>query len=212
MQVGRRGTGSSGGRWLAGAVAAAVVAAPLLAPGAGAGAAAGPTAVSGVAVALSNPGALARQVTYTVDFTTSASGALAAGSGMITLEAAPGTQLPGAAADYELGGAAGTVKAVGVAGNGPRGNGFAGQGQASGPIVSLTVTTAVTASAPVVLTVRGAANPSAGNESMTVWTSADLQPVASPTYAVGPARPSPASPWQRPRPPPAPPASRGRSA
>ncbi|MGH9091266.1 MAG: hypothetical protein ACRDZR_07815, partial [Acidimicrobiales bacterium] len=184
MQVGRRGTGSTRGRWLAGVVAAAAVAAPLLVPGAGAGAAAGPTAVSGVSVALSNPGALARQVTYTVDLTTSASGALAGGSGMITLDAAPGTQLPGTAADYEIAGASGSVSAVGVAGNGPRGNGFAGQGQDSGPIVSLTVKTAVPSASPVVLTVHGADNPPAGSESMTVWTSADLQPVASPTYAV----------------------------
>ena len=50
--------------------------------------------VSGVSVTLSTPAAGATEVTYNVKFATSASGALAAGQGTITVAAASGTVLP----------------------------------------------------------------------------------------------------------------------
>jgi len=60
----------------------------------GAPAAGAQGAVSGVHVTLSSPAAGATEVTYLVRFTTSATGALAAGAGTITVTAAPGTVFP----------------------------------------------------------------------------------------------------------------------
>jgi len=63
---------------------------------------AGASTVSGVAVSLSTPAAGAAHVGYTVDFTTSASGALADGTGTITFTGPVGTAFGGSCATFTI--------------------------------------------------------------------------------------------------------------
>jgi hypothetical protein len=137
--------------------------------------------VSSPAVALSSGAAGASAVTYTVGFSTSATGAIPAG-GTITLDGAPGTLWPvhdGCA--YVLtdattpSGSFSCASGVSVSQPGLPVYSFNGY---SGAAVTITVPNAIKAGDSVTLAVSGAANPGAGSDHLSVWTSADSHPAS----------------------------------
>jgi hypothetical protein len=111
----------------------------------------------------------AQGATYAVAFETSASGALAAGSGTITLAAPAGTVLPSSASSY-------SVNGVVVTGT------ITGGGTAS---VTFTTPVSLGTSAYGTVVVTGVTNPGPGTYQLNVSTSADPIPAASNTYAIG---------------------------
>ena len=122
-----------------------------------------PSQVTGVRFAASPLTPLAA-ATWTVGFTTSGSGALAAASGTITLSGPSGTGFPLVAADYTVDGSVVTATPV-----------------ASRSGVVLTVPAGVDASSPVTVVASGITNPAAGTYgagTFTVATSADTAPVS----------------------------------
>ncbi|MHB8452207.1 MAG: beta strand repeat-containing protein, partial [Mycobacteriales bacterium] len=128
------------------------------------------TSVTNLAVALSPDTSAATNATYAVNFETSSTGALAANSGTITLQASPtSTTWPAVASDYTVDGtAASTVSAP------------------SGGVVTVTTPAAIPASSEVTVEVAGVINPvfsgsNASGGTMTVATSADAA-TASTSY------------------------------
>ncbi len=145
-------------------------------------------AVTQPAVALSSTAASANTVTYTINFSTSASGAIPAG-GTITLAAPPGTLWPSSQqlSSYVLTDSTTPSGSFGSA----AGLRFAAPGlpiynflNASGADVSITVPNAINAGDALSLVVSGVANPGAGNGSVAVSTSADPTPVSSTNYTI----------------------------
>lgn len=132
--------------------------------------AAAPTSVAGVSVTVNPNAAGATAATYTVGFDTSPTGALAAGSGTITLTAPAGTSWSNTPSDY-------TVNATPVT------TVSAGAGTAA-HIVTITVPAAVPAGSAV--SVAGTAvNPAAATgDTLAVTTSADTVPASSSPYAI----------------------------
>ncbi len=135
-----------------------------------------PNAYASVVTAVSaSPSSLTAgaAATYTVDFSTSSTGALGIGSGTITLAAPVGTQLPLTPSDYSVNGTLVTVTPTDSAANN----------------VTITTPVAVTSSESLIV-VAGvgatATNPVvAGSGSVSVSTSLDLAPVPSnPTYTI----------------------------
>jgi len=114
------------------------------------------------------PAGGATAVAYTLDFTTSASGALSAGTGTITLSAPGGTVFPSGASDYEVNGTPVTLAPVG------------------GSSAKVTIVSPVTigASASVALDVLDVTNPPAGTYTMQVSTSADTTAATTPSYTL----------------------------
>jgi len=116
--------------------------------------------------------------TYTIDFNTSTTGALATGVGTITLNAPSGTQFPLVALDYSVNGQVVTVLPTDSAAN------------------NVTITTPVNISASTAVTVLGgiantATNPDvAGSDTLNVLTSADSTPGTSAAYTIVAAAPS----------------------
>ncbi len=107
--------------------------------------------------------------TYSVGFTTSATGALAAGSGTITLSvASSGTVFPSAASDYTVGGTAVST----VTGGGTS-------------AVTITTPIAIGNSSAVKVAISSVTNPSSGNYTLAVNTSSDTVPVDTASYAIG---------------------------
>lgn len=104
---------------------------------------------------------------YALTFTTSANGALQAFSGTVSLSAPAGTVFPSSAGSYELG----SVPAPSVTGGGTS-------------EVVVTVPTSVGASTQVSMLIKGVVNPPGGTYTMSVATSADAQPVETPSYLV----------------------------
>ncbi len=131
------------------------------------------TAVAAPTVSLSSDAAMASQVTYTVGFTTSAQGGLAANQGSITLVAPEGTVFPLVPGDYSV--TAGATKVSSLIYGNPS---IAG----GGSVVSVTVSTAVGAGQALTLAVTGVTNPATGPSALTVETSSDTQAVSTPSY------------------------------
>ena len=135
-------------------------------------------AVGAPAVSLAPSTGLASQVTYTVGFTTTAQGALAASLGTITLEAPQGTVFPAAAQDYSITDlSTTTTSAV------PRPPSVVD----GGSVVSVPVNAAIAAGQHVSLAVAGVVNPPPGPFAFTLETSSDSLPVSTPTYRLAPA-------------------------
>jgi hypothetical protein len=138
-------------------------------------------------VSLSATEAAASDVVYTVEFSTSANGAIPAG-GTITMVAPPGTLWPSNhnACDYvltDLTTASGDASCPSVK--------FADSGlpvydflSYSGAAVSLTVPNAISARDQLSLAISGVVNPGAGTQTLTVLTSSDTTPVISAPYTV----------------------------
>ncbi len=141
------------------------------------------TSVSGVSVSVI-PAIGGEQANYAIGFTTSnspaGSGALAVGKGTITIDAPSGTAFPVPTSSYTvtdlsalpIESAAATV----ISGGGTN---------------DVTVTTPIPISGgdSVSLSIAGVVNPAPGNYTVTVTTSADQVPAASPSYSI--ATPSP---------------------
>ena len=116
---------------------------------------------------------MASQVTYTVGFTTSAQGGLAANQGSITLVAPEGTVFPLVPGDYSV--TAGATKVSSLI--------YGNPSIAGGPsVVSVTVSTAVGAGQALTLAVTAVTNPGTGPSALTVETSSDTQAVSTPSY------------------------------
>ncbi|MHB8262943.1 MAG: IPT/TIG domain-containing protein [Acidimicrobiales bacterium] len=126
-------------------------------------------AVGGLTGPSPTPGTPASSATYTVGFTTSATGALAANSGTITLSV-PGssTVFPSTAADYTVDGTAATS----VSGGGTS-------------AVTITTPVAIGNSAAVKIVASTVTNPSTGTYTMAVSTSSDTVAVDTSPYAIG---------------------------
>ncbi len=122
------------------------------------------SAVSGPSPTTNTPGTSAN---YTIGFTTSASGSLAANSGTITLTAPTLTVFPNSVGAYTVNGSA----VANISGGGTS-------------TVTITVPVAVSASAPVAVDITGVTNPPGGTYTLDVNTSSDLVPVASPVYTI----------------------------
>ncbi|MHB8451064.1 MAG: beta strand repeat-containing protein, partial [Mycobacteriales bacterium] len=120
------------------------------------------TTVSNLAVALSPGTSGAANATYAVNFETSSTGALAAGSGTITLQASPtSTTWPAAASDYTVDGTAASTVSV-----------------PNGGVVTVTTPVAIPISSEVTVEVAGVINPvftgsNPTGGTMTVATSSD---------------------------------------
>ncbi|MCL4434228.1 MAG: IPT/TIG domain-containing protein [Actinobacteria bacterium] len=126
-------------------------------------------AVSSLTGPSPSPATPATSATYTVGFTTSTTGALAAGSGTITLTTSPsGTIFPSAASDYTVGGTAVTT--------------LSGGGTSA---VTITTPIAIGNSSVVKVAISGVTNPSSGSYTMAVNTSSDTVPVDTASYAIG---------------------------
>ncbi len=147
------------------------------------------SSVTAATVSLSSSAAAAH-ATYTIGFSTSATGAIAAG-GTITLVAPPGTVLPGNNCnDYSLtdlttssgsfvpcaGGVSETYGLPGLP--------IYGFQSHSGAAVTITVPNAINAGDALSLVVGGVVNPAAGPDTLSVSTSADVAPATSGTYAI----------------------------
>ena len=132
-----------------------------------------PTAVAAPTVSLSSDAAMASQVTYTVGFTTSAQGGLAANQGSITLVAPEGTVFPLAPGVHSV--TAGATKVSSLIYGNPS---IAG----GGSVVSVTVSTAVGAGQALTLAVTAVTNPGDRAVGVTVETSSDTQAVSTPSY------------------------------
>ena len=126
------------------------------------------------------PDSAGASATYTVDFTTSATGIVPA-TGTITLTGPAGTDFPSTGGDYAVtdGSAAPTdgVSAVQLAKTG---------GSATNNQVTITLSTSTIANSdPVTVTANSVANPTAvGAYPLTVTTSADTFPAQSPPYTI----------------------------
>gem|GEM_PF-3328602 len=133
------------------------------------------TSVSGVTAA-PNPTTAGAAAAYTINFTTSATGGLAAGD-TISLTFPAGTGLPGQAA---LQGAPATVTI--------NGGNAGGTATVAGQVITLTAPSAIANSGSVTISFTLAAglhNPAtAGNYAVLVATSKDTTGVASPAYAI----------------------------
>ncbi|MHB1891293.1 MAG: beta strand repeat-containing protein, partial [Acidimicrobiales bacterium] len=134
------------------------------------------TSVTSVTGPSPTPATATVSATYTVGFTTSASGALVANSGSITLAAPSGTVFPASAGDYTVNGTA----AATIAGGGT-------------DQVTITTPVAVADSATAKVVVTSVTNPAAGSYTLSVNTSSDLVPVATPSYTITPEQPTVAS-------------------
>jgi len=114
-------------------------------------------------------------VTYTIGFSSSADGAIAAG-GTVTLIAPPGTELPGSQCDYALTDSTTSGGDFGCASSVTTG--------ASGSIATLTVPNAINAGDDLRFAVSGVTNPGAGIDTLKVATSSDRIPATSSSYAL----------------------------
>jgi len=132
--------------------------------------AASATSVTSVTGPSPSPDAAGYQAIYTVGFTTSASGALEANSGTITLSAPAGTAFPSEASDYSVNG----VVASSVSG---------GSTPAS---VTVTTPVAIADSASVTVVAASVTNPSTPSDTYTlaVSTSSDTAPADTPAYSI----------------------------
>lgn len=130
------------------------------------------TGVSSCPSVTVSPAVGTESASYTVDFTTSASGALVAGTGTIVLAGPTGTVFPSAASDYVVtpsGGAGAAATTV------------TGGGTAT---VTITTPVAIVDSTAVTLSIASVTNPPAGTDTMQVSTSADLIAATSGTYTL----------------------------
>lgn len=145
----------------------------------------GTTSVTGASASASPGTAGATKVTYTVGFTTSGNGALAANTsanttvlgcngGSITVGFPAGTTLSTNTADYTVN----TANPCNVAVTPP-------SGTSSQQVLTLDVSNAVAANTPVTLVAHNATNPTTpGSYQLSVATSADTEPAASSAYAI----------------------------
>jgi hypothetical protein len=129
-------------------------------------------AVSGPSVALSTAAARAGKVAYTVGFTTSSGGALASGSGTVTLSGPTGTVFNGADATYlfddRTSGMTGTTY------------GFGGTVGQSGAAITVPTPIAIAAGDRVTITAPGVTNAtSTGPHQLGISTSSDTTPVTA---------------------------------
>ncbi|MHB8220873.1 MAG: Ig-like domain-containing protein, partial [Acidimicrobiales bacterium] len=128
---------------------------------------------------LSSTEAGASGVAYTLAFTTSSGGSVAAGE-TVTVTAAPGTSFPSTRADYTLDAPAGTAVAVSAVSVFPTG------GSSTPDTAVLTLGAGLAGSTAVTLDVSGVTNPTvAGSASLSVATTTDSVPAAAP-YAITP--------------------------
>ena len=168
----QRGRGAVGGRrprqrpWLAVALVIAVLVMPL---GIAAPAAAAPTQISGFTAAVSATVA-GSAATYTLDFTTSATGALGGSSGgAISLTFSPGLTV--SAATYSVIAAGSPVAVSGAAGT---------QGSSTTLDLDLAASAAIGASTAVEVALQNVINPpAAGAETITVSTTANTMPASA---------------------------------
>jgi len=151
------------------AVGVAAVAIGSLAGVAPAAFAAGPVTAVSVSANPFGPGVPS---VYTVEFTTSSTGALAAGTGTITITDGGGV-LPSTASDYIIDSAGHSAAASGISGSG-------------GSVTINTPTSVVTIGAlkPVIITINGITTPAAATYTATVATSSDTTPVST-NYTIG---------------------------
>jgi uncharacterized RmlC-like cupin family protein len=129
-------------------------------------------APSGGAVQLSNTAASASNVTYSVDFTTSATGGLVANQGAISISAPSGTGFPNnyiSVFDVTTGQDLGTT----------------GYPNASGSALTWKVGQDVPAGHEIRLTITGVTNPSAATYQLAIQTSSDSVSASSRYYTVG---------------------------
>jgi hypothetical protein len=153
-----------------------------------------PSSLSGASVSIS-ANAAGSAATYTITFSTSATGALAAGES-ITVTAPAGTTLPSAAAAYSLQTASGHTATVATATPSGWPVGLAPANQ----VVLTLGASAIAADDIVTVTIAGAANPPhPGDYSIVLSSSVDPQPTQTALYVIAGADPGP---------PGAPPASR----
>lgn len=136
-------------------------------------------AVSAPSVTMTTAAAGATGVTYQIEFTTSSSGALAAGAGTITLAAPAGTNFAAAtsydAVDLSDGQDLGAPLGFGVSN--------------SGATATWTVNgSGVPAGDEIRLTIEGVTNPAAGSDRLDVTTSSDTVEAQSAAYTVSAAR------------------------
>ena len=134
------------------------------------------TAVSGATISQPpSPATAGLTAAYGVQFTTSSSGALTAGSGTITIAWPSGSTVPSTASDYTVQVSTGnSVAASTVAVN------------SAGDAVTITTPTAVAASTQVTVVASGVKNPLAGTYTLVISTSADTAEVAtSNTFTIG---------------------------
>ncbi len=110
------------------------------------------------------------KATYGISFTTSASGALASGSGTITLTAPTGTSFPSSGSDYSVNGAGPVTIASG----------------GGSDTVTFDTPVAIGNSSNVSIVVTDVTNPltSSTTDSISVNTSSDLEPVPGPDYTI----------------------------
>ncbi len=133
------------------------------------------TAVSGAKISqLPSPATAGLTAVYGIQFTTSSSGSLAAGSGTITIAWPSGSVVPSTASDYTVQVSTGSsVAASTVSVN------------TAGDAVTITTPSAVPASTLVTVVASGVTNPPAGTYTLVVSTSADTAEVAtSNTFAI----------------------------
>ncbi len=133
---------------------------------------AGPTAVTGVsAAANTTTTAGATKVTYTVGFTPSANGGLAAGQGLITLTAPAGTLL--VRDDFYLTNLTTTQEGYASVVSGLGTN-----------TVVLRTNTAINGGNDVRIVIKGVTNPAAGSKTLSVATTSDVTPAVSAPYDI----------------------------
>jgi hypothetical protein len=139
-----------------------------------------PSSLSGASVSASQNTA-SGAATYTITFSTSASGSLTETGATITLTAPQGTALPSTASAYSLQTVSGHTANVAAV---TRNSWPAGVTPANQALLSLTGST-IAGGDVVTLTITGAGNPPvAGDYSMILSSSADPQPIQSAPYAI----------------------------
>ncbi len=137
------------------------------------------TAVSDLAGPSPSSAAAGASANYTLTFSTSPDGALAAGSGTIDVVAPPGTSLPTSAGAYliTVGGAQTGSSTVTTA---------SGAGSSTDNEATVTTPVDIGASTPVSLLVDSVTNPPAGSAyTISLSTSSDTASLDTPAYAIG---------------------------